>query len=454
MDFPFDKMEIYENILDAGSSVVYLSDIETYQLVYMTRNTLRILGRPADDTTYVGELCYKLLQGLEAPCPFCNNDKLDCDRFECWQYYNPTLQRYFSIRDKKLLLEGRALRMEVADDITELALEKQRLQKDLSAEKSLIDCIQDLSVTESHDRSVNDLLFKLCRLYDAERGYIFQFDFENDTFSNTYEWCLEGVRPEQDNLQNIPMTEAVHWIETFERGEGIRIADFKTEVSPNSPEYKVLAPQEITSLVAVPLLEGKRIVGFLGVDNPKQLPEDLSLMRSIAQFVANDMEKRRILNDLERTSNTDLLSTVFNRNRYTIDVKALEEEKKTSLGVIFLDLDHLKEVNDTYGHDRGDELIRAVAGVLCDFFPDQVYRIGGDEFVVLCSSLSQEEFTGASRRLRCRLKDARIGASFGAVWHFAGASLDEDILRADRLMYREKNANMDRGRPANPRNVG
>ncbi len=438
MEMNFDKNEIYEKILEENGSIIFLADMKTHELIYMTRSTLHILGRSPDDTSYIGKPCYKILQGQDAPCHFCNNRRLSFYKFDCWEHFNPMLKRYFSVRDKKIMLAGRTLRMEIADDISGTVLEKQQLQNDLSAEKAMMLCIQQLTAAESNDQSINALLEKVCDLYEGERGYIFQFDYEKEIFANTYEWCRKGIHPEIGNLQNLPLSGAEGWIHLFREEKCVNIQDLERDVPHDSYEYRLLAPQGVNSLVAVPLLKEKQIVGFIGVDNPKNDPGDLSLMRTIAQFVSNDMEKRKILEELEKSSSYDMLSGVFNRNRYIMDMDEWKEDKTLCAGVIFLDLDNLKDINDAFGHDAGDDLIQRTAAALKDFFPEDVYRIGGDEFVVLCKGAGRGEFEKRVCELRSRFLSDNTRVSMGFTYLTGGENLQEAILEADKLMYREK----------------
>lgn len=433
-----DFTEIYEKILEENSSVIYLSDIETDQLIYLNRGTLKMLGRPVNDLSYIGEKCYRILQGRDTPCDFCNNKSLSCAQFLYWDYYNPMLKCYFSIRDKKIMLSGRAVRLEIADDITELMLEKQQLQEDLSAEKSLFLCIQNLTAAESDDQSIHDLLEKICDLYEGERGYIFEFDYDAKICSNRYEWCKIGVEPEINSLQHVPLEDAQLWIDKFSYTGEFCITQLDQEFQADSIEYSLLAPQGITGLVSVPLLKNNQIIGFLGVDNPQKKPEDLSLMKTVAQFVANDMEKRKILKALEKSSNMDLLAKVYNRNRYITDVQKLRQEESLPIGVIFLDLDNLKFINDNYGHNHGDKLIVKAASILDSFFPGEVYRIGGDEFIVLSKGLSNESFDIKLNVLREKFRSSDIQISIGTKWLPGGKDLNKAILAADEIMYQEK----------------
>ena len=103
-------------MLDEYDGVVYISDMDTYDLVYMNREGRKILGweeEPSD-----GQKCYEVLQGRQEPCPFCTNEKLCTDSFYRWKFMNPHLGKTFLCRDREFLWNGRRARIEFAADIT------------------------------------------------------------------------------------------------------------------------------------------------------------------------------------------------------------------------------------------------------------------------------------------------------------------------------------------------
>jgi diguanylate cyclase (GGDEF)-like protein len=112
-----------------------------------------------------------------------------------------------------------------------------------------------------------------------------------------------------------------------------------------------------------------------------------------------------------------------------------------------LDVDGLKHANDTYGHQAGDELIRAVGRVLADAVrsEDVVARVGGDEFAVLLPGASEEECAGVAARIgrmlgRRRLPGIPVSASVGAATCEPGDDLERALRLADQRMYEVKDA--------------
>lgn len=166
-------------------------------------------------------------------------------------------------------------------------------------------------------------------------------------------------------------------------------------------------------------------------------------------------ERRRVEDRLRDDAGRDPLTWVANR-------RGLEEwydelESGTGIGVLYVDLDGFKPVNDRFGHVLGDRVLEAVADLLRSGVraQDLVARIGGDEFVVVCDSMDgADEF----HRLAARIQEAFDGtetvtaddgsaipirASVGAVWIDAGTTLSEALSEADHAMYTVKRSRRD-----------
>ncbi|MFW6193263.1 MAG: diguanylate cyclase domain-containing protein, partial [Gemmatimonadota bacterium] len=171
------------------------------------------------------------------------------------------------------------------------------------------------------------------------------------------------------------------------------------------------------------------------------------------QVLLRDVSTRRALMDrLEHRATHDPLTDLPNR-QYVFDelsrALAMMERDEARPAVLFLDLDQFKEVNDTYGHAAGDELLVAVADRLRDTVRETelVGHFGGDEFVlVLHWCESEEDLRGVGRRIadaiaepfRAGGRELELTASIGGALARPGDGPDELIRRADAAMYRAK----------------
>lgn len=144
-----------------------------------------------------------------------------------------------------------------------------------------------------------------------------------------------------------------------------------------------------------------------------------------------------IISDLEM----DALTGFKNRKAYHNEIRAIEqdiEKSDRSVGVIFADINGLKEVNDNSGHAAGDKLIASVAKKITRAFPEgNRYCIGGDEFIVLSFDENEDEFNEKLNKLSELWSDEYL-ASVGKVWLDHARELENGVADADKMMYMEK----------------
>lgn len=287
-------------------------------------------------------------------------------------------------------------------------------------------------------RAIELFLAHMGKKSKCERIYIFEGQ-KGCSVDNTFEWCAEGVEPQKDNLQKVPYEAVEWWYRAFEESNSILINDLE-EIRESEPlTYEYLKPQNIHSLIASPLeLEGN-IVGFYGVDNPpSEVMENVAYFAEIVgHFIVSLLEKQRLMQQLERLSFEDSLSGVQNRhalNDYLEYSKLLK-----NVGVVYCDILGLKKINDTQGHQAGDELIlRASESLKSNFRKKDIYRVGGDEFLVLCKDIDEEMFLSKVESLREDMKKNDAMMSLGAIWRESVRDADALISEADGIMYEEK----------------
>ena len=109
---------------------VYISDMDNYELLYVNEKSCETLNRPKEKL--IGKKCYEAIQGRSAPCPFCTNHLLKKDETYAWEFYNPSLDRTFMIKDRMLEWEGRRARIELSHDM--LSTEYKLAKKDQERE--------------------------------------------------------------------------------------------------------------------------------------------------------------------------------------------------------------------------------------------------------------------------------------------------------------------------------
>jgi len=298
-------------------------------------------------------------------------------------------------------------------------------------------CVGKLNSDTDIDVGINNLLATVNGYFQADRTYVFEIDPDRDVLINTFEYiCGQEVSAQMDNLQEVPVSVIKVWMQNFRQGRSYYMSDLEQE--RGQPSYEMLKAQQVWRLLAVPLMKGGAMVGFLGVDNPRAHYDDATLLASIQFFVTNSLDRKKQQAYLEKLSYRDMLTGLYNRNRYIERLEAYKQVQDQQIGAIYIDLNGLKKVNDEQGHRAGDELIVRAAGTIAGIFAEDAYRVGGDEFVVILLDVSREDFARKTEQLRRQMQENSVDASIGGVWQASTENL-EDLLRlADENMYREK----------------
>ncbi|MDE7183306.1 MAG: response regulator [Lachnospiraceae bacterium] len=160
---------------------------------------------------------------------------------------------------------------------------------------------------ENPDRSLDVLLEHLGKALNGERTYIFEQNASGGD-DNTYEWAADGVRPEIENLQNLPAEVCASWYRNFRVGRHIVIECLEDIQETDPIQYENLKRQNIHSLVVVPLYDGNKIIGFYGVDNPpvKSLDYASNMLQTAAYFIVSSLKQRNLVRELQKRSHNVL----------------------------------------------------------------------------------------------------------------------------------------------------
>ena len=314
---------------------------------------------------------------------------------------------------------------------------KEQIRQRLEIATMLNSCVGKLNSDTDIDVGINNLLATVNDYFQADRTYVFEIDPDRDVLINTFEYiCGQEVSAQMDNLQEVPVSVIKVWMQNFRQGRSYYMSDLEQE--RGQPSYEMLKAQQVWRLLAVPLMKGGAMVGFLGVDNPPAHYDDATLLASIQFFVTNSLDRKKQQAYLEKLSYRDMLTGLYNRNRYIERLEAYKQVQDQQIGAIYIDLNGLKKVNDEQGHRAGDELIVRAAGTIAGIFAEDAYRVGGDEFVVILLDVSREDFARKTEQLRRQMQENSVDASIGGVWQASTENLENLLRLADENMYREK----------------
>ncbi|MFZ5628018.1 MAG: PAS domain S-box protein [Spirochaetota bacterium] len=154
------------------------------------------------------------------------------------------------------------------------------------------------------DAAINEAMKQLGESTGADRFYVFAYDWEKKTGSNTHEWCAPGIEAQIQTLQNFPLEAFADWIEWHKDGKVHIINDVAT-LPEDSNLRKLLEAQSVLSLSAAPIMYGGICLGFVGMDwvrsHKSFSEEDKSLLQLFAEMLANVRNRLAAIKELENT---------------------------------------------------------------------------------------------------------------------------------------------------------
>lgn len=420
---------------------VYVTDMDTNELVYVNRRFLQQFGFEKEED-YKGRKCYEIIQGSSTPCSFCTNQVLRPWEFKEWRFYNPMLNKHLLLKDTMLTDGERRYRIEIAMDISRQVHMDEALDKFHNIEKMASEGIRLALQAETPGEGIHTILEYLGKALGGHRAYIFEKD-ERGNDSNTYEWTAAGVAPQIDKLQDVPPEVCQPWYTRFEAGQKVMI-DSLEEIRDRDPLlYEYLKPQGIHSIVVVPIYDNNRIVGFWGIDDPpaESMEYTNDLLQLMGYFITSSLKRRSLLQQMYTLGHQDYLTKLG--NRLAMNEYLEEADTKKSMGVVYGDITGLKAVNDNIGHDAGDELIKNACKCLELAFSEhgRLFRIGGDELLVLCEGIEQAELQKRTDILKKALEEHAVVLAIGTAFkeeHTTDVSIGQLIYDAEQLMYQDK----------------
>jgi len=427
-------------LFDNLNEIVYLTDADTLSLVYMNKFALKVYGYESVDQI-AGRKCHEVFRDSVSPCPTCKNNSLRVGEYNEWKYYSSILDKFLAKKDTIIEHDGRRYLLGIAIDVTAQAKQEEVIQSMLVTESMINEVLYEALHEVDVSRSIEVFLRRFGQKTKSERVYIFEKSNDGEYVTNTFEWCAEGVTAQKENLQHVPMSVVRHWYDHFDRRENIvitNIDDIK-ESDPLAHEY--LAPQDIHSLVVSPLVIEGKTIGFYGTDNPPaELMRNISDMAwIIGHFLVSLLKKRELVNHLEELSYIEQLTGL--QNRHAMEAFIANNPSVCNFGVIYCDVMGLKKINDTQGHQAGDALLLRAADCLRKHFSQkELYRIGGDEFLVLCENIDHKDFIARIENLRTDMIIGQAMMALGHVWYKHADNIEKHIIEADKLMYEEKQA--------------
>ncbi|PKP39048.1 MAG: hypothetical protein CVT98_03535, partial [Bacteroidetes bacterium HGW-Bacteroidetes-15] len=199
--------------------------------------------------------------------------------------------------------DGEMLIIGIMKDITL----KRKMEREIAQRTKLQSLLVNLSAKfinipyEKFDEEINLALSEMGLYTGVDRVYIFSYDFELDTMSNTYEWCSEGTSKQIDNLQDLPNNLVPKWVEMHRKGKAVHIPKID-ELPKDDNVREILEDQDVKSIITIPMIYDTKCIGFVGFDAVNDYKDwhdsEMSLLRLFVELLVNVHVKTRFENSL------------------------------------------------------------------------------------------------------------------------------------------------------------
>lgn len=275
---------------------------------------------------------------------------------------------------------------------SELQARSQKLISEISTEL--------VSVSLSNvDRKIHSLLEKIALFFMADRTGVFLFDAEKQGLLYSYEWHTDGIPPAAEHEKELQMQ--LPWVvEQLTKKPFIFTRDTSTISDEFATERERFIRQGVKSAAAVAIEENGELIGFIGLqcveENKDWSGTHSDHLAILSNLFADGFIRIRSEKEIETMAYYDQLTGLPNRTLFSDRLaQALHLAKRNNrlVGVVLMDLDSFKMINDTLGHSGGDEVLKEVARSLQQRLrkSDTVARFGGDEFLILLNDIGDYE---------------------------------------------------------------
>ena len=261
--------------------------------------------------------------------------------------------------------------------------------------------------------TINGILSTVRDYYDSE--YVYYIEKEQDDIETVYEWCAENVPWQRDRIKLLGSDQQPKWM--------------RQEITDATADSYSVFYQLTDDTTAVLAAVGVHRGGC-----------DLALLRALVPYIPQAIALQKMQKQQEYLSYHDDLTGLLNRNSFVDYTGNVNTEELQSLGAVSVDINGLKNFNKEFGRAYGDEVVTRVGEVLGEYFHSgSVYRMTGDEYLVLSENTTYEEFTKQVDAAHTKLDNISLGlVSMGYAWEKLDIQIEKLVGSAENMMREEK----------------
>ncbi len=444
-DAPFDINSIAPAVLDSLGEFIFVTDSYSKKIVYINKplsDYLKIYKSFSDSCA----TCYSLLRGRKTSCENCTVN-LNCVCGETLVHNSLKAGvRRFQVTCRKVKVNDHVYNIMICTP----AITNKHLSEIIRENPDQADAIAQIvgintANADSPNMQINALLRFFCSYFRGERAYYFFRNSKNpdpESSEKHDKYCCISYfsRVDDKDITELNYTGGYRFLDTaFSQKEKILI---KTPKFPDDPQLeKWFKDEGLERVLIIPYVYDSAPRGAAIIFNPD--PETTAKNQYVLGLAESAINSAALSLSRHDTAESEIyidpLTKLRNRTALLEDINKLFTQK--DIGVISLNINGLKVINETYGFKEGDSIIIRVGSLLKQLLPSStsIYRSSGDEFMVIYPNVTEQEFKSVSDMLKAFMANERgFSAAVGGFWVHEGYQLQHAVNQADNSMMETK----------------
>lgn len=338
-------------------------------------------------------------------------------------------------------------------DITERKKEKNRLEVQHQFQKAFSDLSSNLVKLNSnnYERKIHRSLSIIGNFFDIEYIHIVKLSNDKKYFSSIHQWNKNKNNFSENKMKNLSVKKIPWWLKQFNNKNNFTICNVENLQKEAENDKIFLKSRNIKSAAAVSIVIDGELFGWyaFGNINEKGICQNIKIkyINLFTGLMTRAISKNLNTRKIEKLTYYDALTGLYNRRFFEEEVKRLDTDRNLPISILVADLNGLKIINDSYGHDKGDDILKRSAQILKSALrKDEILaRQGGDEFAAILTNTSSKDIKKIIKRIKKKCSETKnkdmipISIALGtATKEKSKEDINDIVKKADDKMYKNK----------------
>lgn len=300
---------------------------------------------------------------------------------------------------------------------------------------------KELLETKDGQNNIQDALIEICTFAKSRSAVFFDTDGEFYHYiAPRYQEIMLSPKERQYFSTELFRYASEYYNKTNNNAVNIMCIKSDKHMLNTNPSFcKFLQEHGIKEVSLSATINKANHITILAAINPKRSKDVRALAEKVSACFSMALYNKNYLNKTILAATTDALTGALNRVAYKSDIIKFDEEKPLSFSCIYIDVNELHAINNKYGHSAGDEMLCYVANTLKEvFYGHKVYRMGGDEFLVFCQNVEQDDVKKNIEIFKQQLVPRNYHVAIGLSYWNQNTETEDMVKEAEVRMYEAK----------------